>query len=98
MMPKEVKTDTDERAVFVHDTSYSFAFKITYVAVVIDILYRYFINRESSWDLLIILALSGLTVTIYQVRYKALTRSLVRTLIMFTFAPLIAIIVLLFIR
>jgi hypothetical protein len=97
-MPNKIKSDNDERAIYVQNSSYSFVYKITHIAVIIAVIYRYLANRESSWDLLAILVLGGLIITFYQIRYKTLTRSLIRTLIMFEFATVIAIVFLLFIR
>jgi hypothetical protein len=97
-MPERFEIEADERAVYVRRTSYSFVFKIIYAALVVDIIYRYLANRETSWDLLGILAAGGLIAAAYQVRYKTMTHTWIRTLILSELAPVIVIVFLLFIR
>jgi len=74
--------DKDERAISVENSSYSLAFKVISFAILLDVIYRSFVLKQSSWDLLGIVILGGLAATFYQLRYKIATRSSVKAILL----------------
>lgn len=75
------EVERDERTVAVEQASYSSAYIFMAFALLIDVAYRSFILKQSSFDLLAIVVLSGLIATAYQARHNILNKSLIRILI-----------------
>lgn len=74
-MSNDRMVDRDERTVAVENASYSLGFKAISYAILLDVAYRGIILSQSSWDLLAIVIGSGLVTTLYQNKFKILTRS-----------------------
>jgi len=71
------KIDKDERAISVENSSYSMAYNIITYALLVDVIYRSFVLKQTAWDLIGIVFLGGLAATLYQLRYKAASRNMV---------------------
>ena len=78
-MSSQVKRD--ERTVEVEKASYSLAYIFMGFALLLDVAYRSFILKQSSFDLLAIVVLSGLIATAYQARHNILNKSLIRIIV-----------------
>ena len=75
------KGDKDEREISVEKSSYSLAYNIITYAILLDVIYRSFILKQSSWDLVGIVIFGGLAATLYQTRYKVATRNTVTAIV-----------------
>jgi 1,4-dihydroxy-2-naphthoate octaprenyltransferase len=64
----------DERTAAVENTSYRFAYLVMSFGLLVCISYRGFALQQSSWDLLALVILGGVTATIYQGTNKVLSR------------------------
>ena len=64
----------DERTISVENASYRLAYLLMAFGVLLSVAYRAFALRESSWDLLALVVLSGLVATFYQAVRQVLTR------------------------
>ena len=69
------KGDKDEREISVEKSSYSLAYNIITYAILVDVIYRSFVLKQTSLDLVGIVVLGGLAATLYQTRYKIATRN-----------------------
>ena len=74
-MTKKQPIDRDERTVAIENASYSIGYKVIAYLLLFDVAYRAFILNESSWDLLILVIVSGLVITGYQARGHILSRT-----------------------
>ena len=86
-MTKKQPVDRDERTVALENASYSIGYKVIAYLLLFDVAYRAFMLGESSWDLLILVILSGFVITGYQAREHILSRTWVKLTI---FAVIIA--------
>jgi len=66
--------DRDERTVAVENESYALGFKVMSFAILLDVAYKGLKLDQASWDLLAIIICSGMITTIYQNRFKVLTK------------------------
>jgi hypothetical protein len=66
--------ERDERTVAVENASYRWSSIFLSYGLLIIISYRAFLYRESNWDLMLFLVASGILTTLYQARYKVLSR------------------------
>lgn len=64
----------DERTIVVENASYRWAYLLLSFGLLVIVAYRGFARRESSWDLLALVVLSGLVTTLYQGAHKVLSR------------------------
>ncbi len=64
----------DERTVTVENSSYRWAYLLLSFGLLAIVAYRGFIWRESSWDLLALVVLSGFVTTVYQGVHRVLSR------------------------
>jgi 1,4-dihydroxy-2-naphthoate octaprenyltransferase len=64
----------DERTAAVENTSYRIAYLVMSFGLLVCIAYRGFVLQQSSWDLLALVILGGVTATIYQGTNKVLSR------------------------
>lgn len=64
----------DERTTVVENTSYRIAYLVMSFGLLASVAYRGFVLQESSWDLLALVILGGVTATMYQGIYKVLSR------------------------
>jgi 1,4-dihydroxy-2-naphthoate octaprenyltransferase len=64
----------DERTVSVENSSYRWAYLLLSFGLLIIVAYRGFVWRESSWDLLALVVLSGVVTTLYQGTHRVLSR------------------------
>lgn len=64
----------DERTAAVENTSYRIAYLVMSFGLLVCIAYRGFVLQQSSWDLLALVILGGVTATIYQETNKVLSR------------------------
>ena len=64
----------DERTVSVENSSYRWAYLLLSFGVLAVVAYRGFVWRESSWDLLALVVLSGFVTTFYQGAYRVISR------------------------
>jgi hypothetical protein len=64
----------DERTAIVENTSYRIAYLMMSFGLLANIAYRSFVLQQSSWDLLALVVLGGVTATIYQGTNKVLSR------------------------
>lgn len=64
----------DERTVSVENSSYRWAYLLLSFGLLVIVAYRGFVWRESSWDLLALVVLSGFVTTLYQGAYGVLSR------------------------
>lgn len=76
------QVDRDERTVTIEKSSHSIAYLFMSFALLLDVAYRAFILGESSFDLLVIIVLSGVIATLYQARNRTLTPSWIKTTVM----------------
>ena len=76
------KSDKDERAVSVENSSYSLAYKVMTYAILVDVIYRSIVLKEGAFDLLGIVIIGGLAATIYQTRYRTAGRSMVKAILL----------------
>lgn len=58
--------ERDERSVAVENASYRWGYLFMSFAVLLSVVYRSFVLKESSWDLLAIVVLGGMVTTLYQ--------------------------------
>ena len=64
----------DERTISVENSSYRWAYLLLSFGVLVIVAYRGFVWRESSWDLLALVVLSGVVTTFYQGAYRVISR------------------------
>lgn len=62
------------RIIATENVSYALGYKFVTLLLLADIMYRGWIMAESAWDLMALVAGSGLLVTLYQARSRMLTR------------------------
>jgi hypothetical protein len=72
------KIEKDERAVTVEKSSYSLAYKIVSFAVLVDVMYRSWFLNQACWDLLGIVIIGGFAATLYQTRFKIITKTWIK--------------------
>jgi hypothetical protein len=77
----------DERTAVVENASYRLAYLFITFALLLDVMYRSLVRRQSPWELLAIIIVGGAISTVYQGRHQVLTRHSVR---LFVFTSLIA--------
>lgn len=75
------QVERDERTIAVEKASYSLAYTFMGFALLVDVAYRSFVLKQSSFDLLAIVVLSGLIATAYQARQSILNKSSVRIIL-----------------
>ncbi len=63
----------DERTAAVENTSYRIAYLVMSFGLLVSIAYRGFVLQQSSWDLLALVILGGVTATVYQGTNKVLS-------------------------
>jgi len=89
----------DERTISVEDASYRFAYGFISFALLLDVMYRSFVRREASWELLAIVIVGGMVSSVYQWRRKILTlHSFKLALVIFGFAGIVAALVAAFLQ
>jgi hypothetical protein len=64
----------DERTVSIENSSYRWAYLLLSFGLLGIVAYRGFVWRESSWDLLALVVLSGVMTTLYQGAHRVLSR------------------------
>jgi hypothetical protein len=64
----------DERTTVVENTSYRIAYLVMSFGLLASVAYRGFVLKQSSWDLLALVILGGVTATMYQGINKVLSR------------------------
>ena len=64
----------DERTLAVENASYRWAYLFVTYGLLLLIAYRSFVARESNWDLLALVVVSGLVTTLYQGAHRVLSR------------------------
>ena len=64
----------DERTTVVENTSYRIAYLVMSFGLLASVAYRGFVLQQSSWDLLALVILGGVTATMYQGMNKVLSR------------------------
>src|SRR5450756_1926372 len=64
----------DERTTVVENTSYRIAYLLMSFGLLASVAYRGFVLKQSSWDLLALVILGGVTATMYQGINKVLSR------------------------
>ena len=64
----------DERTVVVENVSYRIAYLVMSFGLLACVAYRSFVLQESSWDLLALVLLGGVTATVYQKTQRVLSR------------------------
>lgn len=81
----------DERTSFVENGSYRIAYLVMSYGLLAIVAYRSFILQQSSWDLLALVIVGGLTATLYQGANKVLShRWKIVTIITFMVAGFLA--------
>lgn len=83
------KGDKDERAISVENSSYSMAYNIINYALLVDVIYRSFVLKQSSWDLFGIIIFGAAVATLYQIRYKAASRNMVTAIVVSIISALV---------
>jgi hypothetical protein len=66
--------ERDERTVAVENAGYRWAYLLLTYALLVDVAYRSLVRREAAWDLMALVIAGGVVCTIYQARYKILSR------------------------
>ncbi len=79
----------DERTTSVENKSYRIAYLVMSFGLLASIAYRSFVLQQSSWDLLALVILGGVTVTLYQGTNKVLSRRWITTTVATLFVALI---------
>ena len=69
----------DERTTVVENTSYRIAYLVMSFGLLASVAYRGFVLNQSSWDLLALVILGGVTATMYQGINKVLSRRWILT-------------------
>jgi hypothetical protein len=64
----------DERTTSVENASYRLAYLVMSFGLLLSVIYRSLILRDSSWDLLALVLLGGLVAAFYQGTHRILTR------------------------
>ena len=64
----------DERTTTVENAGYRWAYLLLSYGLLLSVAYRAFVGRESNWDLLGLVVLSGLVTTFYQAANRVLSR------------------------
>jgi hypothetical protein len=64
----------DERTTVVENASYRIAYLVMSFGLLASVAYRGFVLQQSSWDLLALVILGGVTATMYQGNRKVLSR------------------------
>jgi len=72
----------DERTAVVENASYRLAYLFIAFALLLDVMYRSLVRRESPWELLAIIIVGGVVSTVYQGGHKVLTRHSVRLFVL----------------
>jgi 1,4-dihydroxy-2-naphthoate octaprenyltransferase len=72
----------DERTAVVESASYRLAYLFIAFALLLDVMYRSLVRRESPWELLAIIIVGGTISTVYQGGHKVLTRHSVRLFVL----------------
>lgn len=84
----------DERTSVVENTSYRIAYLVISFGLLGIVAYRGFVLQQSSWDLLAIVILGGMTATMYQGINKVLSRRwIMTTLAILVIAGLLAVVI-----
>jgi len=73
-MKNQEAIQRDERTVTIENASYRWAYLLLTYGLLAVVAYRDFVLRESSWDLLVLVVLSGLVTTGYQAAHQVLSR------------------------
>ncbi len=72
--------EKDERTTFIENISYKYGYNLIAFALLLDVMYRSFILKEASWDLLGIILVSGFVMAIYQYHQKILGKTWGKTI------------------
>ena len=84
----------DERTSVVENTSYRIAYLVMSYGLLASVAYRGFVLQQSSWDLLALVILGGITATMYQGINKVLSRRwIITTLVTLVIAVLLAVVI-----
>ena len=84
----------DERTTVVENTSYRIAYLVMSFGLLVSVAYRGFVLQESSWDLLALVILGGVTATMYQGINKVLSRRwILATVATLVIAGLLAVVI-----
>ena len=84
----------DERTTVVENTSYRIAYLVMSFGLLASVAYRGFVLQQSSWDLLALVILGGLTATMYQGINKVLSRRwILTTVVTIVIAGLLAVVI-----
>jgi hypothetical protein len=65
--------DRDERTVSVENASYRVAYLVLSYGVLLSVMFRSFMYRESAWELMALVVLTGGVATAYQASHHVLT-------------------------
>ncbi len=79
---KAKPTLRDERTVAVENASYRIAYLVLSYGLLLIVVYRGFFLKESSWDLLGLVILSGGIATLYQGRQKIFGPGWIRAMVL----------------
>lgn len=75
-MSTHQSVDRDERTEVVEKAGLVWAYNFLLFALLIDVMYRTWVLRESAWDLLALVVASGAVSWLYLMRHKALSHEL----------------------
>jgi hypothetical protein len=73
-MIKDQPVIRDERTLFVENSSYRWGYLVVAYGILLIIAIRAFLFKESHWDLMALVVLSGLITTAYQGIHRILSR------------------------
>jgi uncharacterized protein DUF6442 len=83
----------DERTITVENSSYRWGYLLLSFGLLVVVACRSFIWRQSSWDLLALVVLSGVVTTLYQWTHNVLTRHwLIVTIVAALLAAVVAVV------
>lgn len=69
------KIEKDERTIFIENKSSKYGYNILTFGILIDIMYRAIRFNQTSWDLFLLLELTGAVVILYQYKAKIFTEN-----------------------
>ncbi|KGP75366.1 hypothetical protein JT05_11075 [Desulfosporosinus sp. Tol-M] len=77
----EKMVEKDERTTFIENISYKFGYIFITFALLLDVVYRSFMQNETPWDLLLLVIVSGLVISLYQYKQKIFGKTWIKTFI-----------------
>jgi hypothetical protein len=94
---KEQTIIRDERTITIENSSYRWGYLLLSFGLLVLVACRSFIWRQSSWDLLALVVLSGVVTTFYQWNHKVLSRHwVIVTIVAGLLAAVVAVVTALF--